>query len=471
MTRRSDGAPISHPAISGAENSAATAKSIDDISGRIRSGLKNPLSIWHPYTHPTLDPEPLPIRRAEGVYLYTEDGRRLIDAISSWWVTLHGHAHPRIAAAIAEQARKLEQVIYAGFTHDRAEELAAQLREVVPPSLTHLFFSDDGSTAVEAALKMAIQFWENQGQPHKKRIVALEHAYHGDTVGAMSVSAESSFTAAFQELLFPVLRAHSAYCFRCPVGKRRETCSIDCAESLEQLLERHSEEVAAVIVEPLLQGAGGMIVHPVEFLQRVREITRRYNVLWIADEVLTGFGRCGRMFACEIARVEPDLMCLSKGLTGGFLPLGATLANARVFEAFCAPDRRHTFFHGHSYTGNPLACAAAVANLEVFRTEPVFERIASIESAHREQLARLKDHPAVSDARMIGTVAALELRAEDPGYLSALKPRLYDFYLQKGVLLRPLGNVVYILPPYAITCEELRYVYTVIEESLALVSQ
>jgi adenosylmethionine-8-amino-7-oxononanoate aminotransferase len=435
----------------------------------MRCGLKNSISIWHPYTHPTLDPAPVPIRRAEGAYLYAEDGQRFIDAISSWWVTLHGHAHPRIAAAIAEQAQKLEQVIYAGFTHDKAEELAARLREALPSSLTHLFFSDDGSTAVEAALKMAVQFWQNRGQPQKRRIIALEHAYHGDTVGAMSVSAESSFTAAFRELLFPVLRAHSAYCFRCPVGKRRDACSIDCAESLEQLLETHSGEVAAVIVEPLLQGAGGMIVHPAEFLQRVREITRRYDVLLIADEVLTSFGRCGRMFACEIAEVEPDLMCLSKGLTGGFLPLGATLATARVFEAFCAPDRHRTFFHGHSYTGNPLACAAAVANLEIFRTEPVFERIAAIEQTHREHLARLKDHPAVGDARMIGTVAALELRAEDPGYLSALKPRLYDFYLQKGVLLRPLGNVVYILPPYAITRDELQYVYEVIEESLALV--
>lgn len=426
------------------------------------------MHIWHPYTHSTLDPAPVSIERAEGVYLYTSDGRRLMDAISSWWVTLHGHAQPRIAAAIREQTEKLEQVIYAGFTHDKAEELAARLEDVLPCALTHLFFSDDGSTAVEVALKMAAQFWRNQGQPEKVRVIALEHAYHGDTVGAMSVSAESSFTAAFSGFLFPVLRAHSAYCFRCPVGKTRATCSIDCIQSLERLLEGHAAEVAAVIVEPLLQGAGGMIVHPIEFLERICELTRAYDVLLIADEVLTGFGRCGRMFACEIAGIVPDIMCLSKGLTGGFLPLGATVCTDRVYESFCVPDRCHTFFHGHSYTGNPLACAAGVANLEIFRAEPVFERIATIERVHREQLERFKLHPSVADTRMIGTVAAIELRAEDPGYLSSLRPKLYSFYLERNVLLRPLGNVIYILPPYAITTEELRYVYDVIGESLEI---
>ncbi|HEX5482072.1 MAG TPA: adenosylmethionine--8-amino-7-oxononanoate transaminase [Terriglobia bacterium] len=430
----------------------------------------NPLSIWHPYTHPVLDPPPVKVKRAEGVYLYTESGARLIDAISSWWVTLHGHGHPKIVSAVQEQAQKLDQVIYAGFTHEKAEELAIRLREVLPASLEHLFFSDDGSTAVEAALKMAVQFWHNQGRTEKKRIIALEHAYHGDTAGAMSVSAESNFTEAFRDFLFPILRAHSAYCFRCPVGKTRDTCSIDCAERLETLLEKHSGEVAAVIVEPLLQGAGGMIVHPPEFLCRVREITRRYGVLLIADEVLTGFGRCGRMFACEIAGVEPDLMCLSKGITGGFLPLGATVSTRQVFEAFRAPGRRHTFFHGHSYTCNPLACAAAVANLEIFRTEPVFERVAAIERVHREQLARFQGHPAAGDLRRIGTIAAIELRADDPGYLSCIREKLYPFFLSRGVLLRPLGNVIYILPPFAITPDELRYVYDVIGESLELLA-
>ncbi len=424
------------------------------------------MRIWHPYTHLSLAPPPLFIERAEGAYLYASDGRRILDAISSWWVTLHGHAHPAIAAAISEQARKLEQVIFAGFTHEPAEKLAAGLREFLPAALDCIFFSDDGSTAVEVALKMAVQYWSHRGEPRKKGILALDHAYHGDTVGAMSVSADSSFTQPFEALRFPVHRAHSAYCFRCPAGKRRETCSIECANRMEELLERHGDEIAAVIVEPLLQGAGGMIVHPVEFLRRVRELASRYNVLLIADEVLTGFGRCGRMFACERAGVVPDLMCLSKGLTGGFLPLGATVCTSSVVEPFRVPDRDRTLFHGHSYTANPIACAAACANLDIFRSEPVFERIAAIERVNQQELPGLRSHPAVGDIRSIGTVAVLELKADDAGYLSRLGPDLYQFFLSRNVLLRPLGNVIYILPPYAITQEEIRHAYEVIKEAL-----
>ncbi len=427
------------------------------------------LSIWHPFTHIALDPAPIRIERAQGVYLYADDGRRFLDAISSWWVNLHGHGHPLIASAIAEQARKLEHVVFAGFTHEAAEELAWRLKAVLPKSLRHIFFSDNGSTAVEVALKMAIQFWQEMGRPEKRRIIALEHAYHGDTVGAMSLGADSVFNDPFGELRFPVWRTHSAYCYRCPLGKTRATCDIDCLGRLARLLEEHHDEVAAVVVEPLLQGAGGMIVHPVEFLQRTRELCTRFQVLLIADEVLTGFGRCGTMFACDRAGVAPDLMCLSKGLTGGFLPLGATVCADFVHEAFRAPDRRRMFFHGHSYSGNPLGCAAAIANLKIFESEPVFERIAAIERTHLERLPLLKQHPAVADVRMIGTVAALELNADDPGYLSELRPKLYAHYLKKGVLLRPLGNVVYILPPYAITQEELYFVYDVIGESLQIV--
>lgn len=430
-----------------------------------------PLSIWHPFTQEALDPRPIPIERGEGVYLYTRDGRKLIDAISSWWVNLHGHAHPLIAEAIAQQAHKLEHVIFAGFTHEAAEELASRLRRVLPPPLEHIFFSDDGSTAVEVALKMALQFWRNRGDARKTRFVALDHAYHGDTVGAMSVGADSDFVAAFEEIRFPVLRVPSAYCFRCPVGKQRSTCDIDCLAPLARLLEARHQEIAAVIVEPLLQAAGGMIVHPVEFLQGVRKLCTQYNVLLIADEVLTGFGRCGRMFACELAGVVPDVMCLSKGLTGGFLALAATVCTAGVHETFRSSDRSRTFFHGHSYTANPLGCAAAIASLKIFDAEPVFERIAAIEKIHRERAPQLGRHPAVADVRTIGTVMAVELKADDPGYFSELKPALYDFYLSKGVLLRPLGNVVYVLPPYVITSEQLNYVYDVIAESLDRVPQ
>jgi adenosylmethionine---8-amino-7-oxononanoate aminotransferase len=421
---------------------------------------------WHPFTQEALDPPPIRIAFGEGAYLYTADGRKILDAISSWWVNVHGHCHPRIAAAIAEQARKLEQVIFAGFTHQPAEELTRRLLRVLPPGLEHVFFSDDGSTAVEVALKMSLQYWQNIGRPEKKRFIALDHAYHGDTAGAMSVGADSGFVTAFSEMRFPVLRVPSAYCYRCPVGKTRATCQIDCLAPLADLLEQHHGEIAALIAEPLLQGAGGMIVHPVEFLRGLRELTSKYDVLLIADEVLTGFGRCGRMFACELAGISPDIICISKGLTGGFLPLAATVATGAIYDSFYAPDRGRAFFHGHSYTANPLGCAAAIAGFDVFDTEPVFERIAAIETVHRERIPLLSAHSAVGDARMIGTVAAIELRDDDPGYFSSLRNFLYDFYLQRGVLLRPLGNVVYILPPYVVTQQELHRVYDIIAESL-----
>jgi adenosylmethionine-8-amino-7-oxononanoate aminotransferase len=426
------------------------------------------LHIWHPFTQEALDPPPIRIARAEGVYLYTEDGRRLIDGISSWWVNLHGHGHPAIVSAIAQQAAKIDHVLLAGLTHGAIEELANRLRKVLPQRFGHIFFSDNGSTAVEVALKMAVQYWKNIGRPEKRAIVALEHAYHGDTAGAMSVGAASAFTDAFRDLLFPVHRVHSAYCYRCPVGKTRATCDIDCVQKLERLLVEKHGEIAAVIVEPLLQGAGGMIVHPVEFLQRIRRLCSEHSVLLIADEVLTGFGRCGKMFACELAGVVPDLMCLSKGLTGGVLPMGATLCTPEIHEAFVGADRARTFYHGHSYTGNPIAAAAAVASLGIFEREPVFESIGAIARIHRERLSAIRHHPAVGDVRTIGAVAAIELRADDAGYTSKLRPKLYKFFLEAGVLLRPLGNIIYILPPYVISSDELNYVHDRVAESLNL---
>lgn len=426
------------------------------------------LKIWHPFTQAHLDPDPLKVVSAQGTYLYTEDGRKIIDAISSWWVNLHGHCHPRIANAVANQTGKLDHVLLAGFSHLSVEQLTLKLRKIVPSDLAHVFYSDDGSTAVEVALKVAVQYWQNRGCPEKRELAALEHAYHGDTVGAMSVSADSGFTSSFSRLRFPVHRVHSAYCLRCPVGRRRASCDIECVESFRKLLEQRSDKVAAVIVEPLLQGAGGMIVHPAEFLQRIRALCSEHDVLLIADEVLTGFGRCGKMFACEIAGVVPDLMCLSKGITGGFLPLGATLCTDVIHQEFAGPG--HSFFHGHSYTGNPLACAAAVANLEIFETEDVFGRIGAIAAQHSKRLARVSLHARVEETRQIGTVAAIELKAEDTGYSSSLKPRLYKFFLDHDVLLRPLGNVIYVLPPYSITREELDYVYEVIEKALEAIT-
>jgi adenosylmethionine-8-amino-7-oxononanoate aminotransferase len=428
------------------------------------------LRLWHPFTQEGVDPPPLSIRGGNGVFLETQDGRQILDAISSWWVNIHGHSHPAIAEAVAGQAARLEHVLFAGFSHEPAEELAARLGKIVSAPLRHVFFSDDGSTAVEVALKLALQYWKNIGRPGKRRIVALEHAYHGDTVGAMSVSDDSPFTAAFESLRIPVLRTHSAYCAHCPVGLARATCHIECLNKLESLLTEHGDEIAVVIVEPLLQGAGGMIVHPEEFLSGVRRLTAAHDVLLIADEVLTGFGRTGRMFACERAAVVPDLMCVAKGLTGGFLPLAATFATDRIHDAFTGGGRARAFFHGHSYTANPIACAAANASLQIFESEPVFERIAAIEKVHAARLPSFTTHPAVLDIRHIGSVAAIELKVPDAGYLSSLRPRLYDFFLSRGVLLRPLGNVVYILPPYVITPDQLNFVYDTIRDSLAQVT-
>jgi adenosylmethionine---8-amino-7-oxononanoate aminotransferase len=431
--------------------------------------MTSPLRIWHPFTNDALDPPPLRVVRAEGVWLYTGDGQKILDAVSSWWVNLHGHANPRIAAAIAEQARKMEHVILAGFTHDAAEELATRLQKWLPAELTHLFFSDDGSTAVEVALKLAMQYFSNQQRPEKREMIALSHGYHGDTAGAMSVSDDSPFTDPFRSMRYPVHRVHSAYCYRCPVGLQRATCHIECIQQLETLLTDRGQQIAAVIVEPLLQAAAGMIVHPVEFLRKIRALCTQHEVLLIADEVLTGFGRTGKMFACSLAGVVPDLMCLSKGITGGFLPMDVTLCTGRVAAAFHSEDRLHTFYHGHSYTGNALACAAANASLQIFDDEPVFERIAMIAAVNAERLEQFRRLPQVGDARQVGTMGAIELRTDDTGYLSSMRTRLYKFFIDQGVLLRPLGNVVYVLPPYVIAREELHSVYDVIQQAIETV--
>jgi adenosylmethionine-8-amino-7-oxononanoate aminotransferase len=396
-------------------------------------------------------PPPLPVVRAQGVYLYTEDGRRILDGISSWWVNIHGHSHPKLNEALAAQARELEHVVFAGCTHRPAVELAEGLLEVLPAGLTRIFYSDDGSTAVEVALKLALQYWQNLGQPRRSKFIALHHAYHGDTVGAMSAGEESVFTRAFAPMMFPVARAHAPYCYRCPLGLKRESCRIDCLDDLERQLAAEGERVAGILIEPMLQGAGGMIVWPSEFLAGVRRLSDRHGTLLIADEVLTGFGRTGRMFACEHAGVRPDLVCLSKGLTAGYLPLGATAATEAIYGAFLSEDRGKTFFHGHSYTANPLACALGLASLGLFREDGVLARVQALESQLRAGLEPLRRLAWVGDVRVIGAVGAVELAASEAGYLASAGPRLYQKFLSRGLLLRPLGNVVYFLPPYVIT--------------------
>jgi adenosylmethionine-8-amino-7-oxononanoate aminotransferase len=427
--------------------------------------------LWHPYTQMQLAPAPLPIVRGEGVYLYTEDGRRILDGISSWWVNLHGHAHPALNQALAEQARQLEHVMFAGCTHRPAVELAERLVSLLPPGLTRVFYSDNGSTSVEVALKMAWQYWRNTEQPQRRLFLALHHAYHGDTVGAMSVSEDSVFTSVFSPLLFTVARAHAPYCYRCPLGLQRESCALDCLGDLEEQLRSHADTVAAVIVEPMIQAAGGMIVWPAEFLAGVRTLCDRYGTLLIADEVFTGFGRTGRMFACEHAAIAPDIVCLSKGLTAGYLPLGATVATDAIYDAFLSDDRARTFFHGHSFTANPLACAVAIASLDLFAAGDVLGNVARIERQLREGLLPLRDHPRVGDVRILGGVGAIELVADKQtrsagGYLDTVGPRLAALFLERGLLLRPLGNVVYVVPPYVITESELAWVIAQIADVL-----
>ena len=428
-------------------------------------------SIWHPYPQMKTAPPPLPIVRAEGVYLYTEDGRRLLDGISSWWVNIHGHAHPELNAALAAQAAQLEHVLFAGATHEPAVALAEQLISILPARLTRIFYSDNGSTAVEVALKMAWQYWQNSGQPARREFVALHHAFHGDTVGAMSVSELSAFSKPFEGLLLPVHRVHSSYCYRCPMGLKRSDCEIDCLGDLERVLKERQNAVAAVIVEPMLQGAGGMIVWPAEFLSGVRRLCDKYDTLMIADEILTGFGRTGRMFACEHAGVSPDLICLSKALTGGYLPLAVTGVRESIYEAFLDDDRSKAFFHGHSYTANPLACAVALASLGLFRKQNTLERVGRMEKQFAKRLGELRNISVVGDVRGIGGVAAIEL--DEPtstehtsGYLSSVGPRLYDAFLRRGLLLRPLGSILYFMPPYAITDQEVDWAFDQIRDVL-----
>jgi len=407
--------------------------------------------VWHPFTQHALTPEFPVVSRGEGVWLETDKGR-LLDAISSWWVITHGHRHPKIVAAIKAQADQLDQVIFANFTHQPAEDVARGLIEIAPRGLSHVFYSDSGSTAVEVALKMALGFWKNQSQP-RTRIIALEHAYHGDTVGTMSAGARGVFTTPYAPLLFDVVRLPFPH-----AGQEQETLD---------MLKEAAMDAAALIVEPLVLGAGGMLMYSPEVLRALAIICRRNGTLFIADEVMTGFGRTGTPFACKQAGVSPDILCLAKGLTGGSLPLAATMCTPEIFEAHYSQDRSRTFFHSSSFTANPIACAAARANLEIWRDEPVMERIAALGAMQEERLERFRGDSRFSNVRRQGTIAALDLTVADPGYLAGIGPRLTAFFLDRGILLRPLGNTIYVMPPYAIAAAELDLVYNAIAAAAA----
>ncbi|WP_213980860.1 adenosylmethionine--8-amino-7-oxononanoate transaminase [Sphingomonas sp. dw_22] len=407
--------------------------------------------IWHPFTQHGLQ-EPIPlVTHAEGAALHTADGRRVIDAISSWWVTTHGHRHPRIMAAIAAQAERMDQIIFAGWTHEPAEAVARGLTAIMPPELTRVFFSDSGSTSVEVALKMALGFWVNRGAP-RHRILVLEHSYHGDTIGAMSAGARGTFTRQYEPLLFDV----GTIPFPEPGAEQR---------TLDALEAACREHPAAFIVEPLVLGAGGMRFYAPKVLAEMRRICVAHGVLFIADEVMTGWGRTGTLLACEQAGAVPDILCLSKGLTGGSLPLAVTMASEAIYQAHYAADRARMFFHSSSYTANPIACAAAAANLEIWREEPVLERVALLAERQRAALEAIARHPAVRNPRSHGTIAAFELGSGESRYLSDLGPRLLAFFRERDLLLRPLGNTIYVMPPYCIDETDLGRVHAAIAEA------
>jgi adenosylmethionine-8-amino-7-oxononanoate aminotransferase len=399
--------------------------------------------VWHPFTQHGLNESIPEIVSARGEWLNCKDGTRLLDAISSWWVITHGHCEPRISAAIAAQAGELDQLIFAGYTHPQAEALARRLVEIAPPGLPHVFFSDSGSTAVEVALKMALGHWHNRREP-RHRIVVMAHSYHGDTIGAMSVGARGVFNSAYAPLLFEVATVPFP-----PAGAEQDTL-----DALETLCGA-PEKPAAFIVEPLILGAGGMLVYSAQALRQMREICARHDVLFIADEVMTGWGRTGTLFACEQAGISPDIMCLAKGLTGGAVPLAATLASEAVFASHYSNDRADMFYHSSSFTANPISCAAANANLAIWREEDVLGRVAALGAALGAGLAGLAGHKGFTNPRRIGAIAAINLVVADAGYLSDVAPALRAQFLAEGLLIRPLGNTIYLMPPYCTDAGEI----------------
>ena len=398
-------------------------------------------------------PLPIPIVRGEGTVLYDADGREYLDMIASWWVNLHGHAHPHIARRVSEQLKTLEHVIFAGFTHEPAVRLAERLLAVLPTDQAKVFYSDNGSTAVEVALKMAFQYWHNLEKPRRK-VVALEGAYHGDTFGAMAVSGRSAFTEPFMPFLFDV-----EY-LPVPVPGQEDV-------ALRRAEELFTDDVAAFIFEPLVQGAGGMVMYEPDALDKLIQLARRNNTLIIADEVMTGFGRTGKLFASDYLTQKPDLMCLSKGLTGGTMALGVTSCTQAIYDAFLSDSPYKTLFHGHSYTANPLACTAGLASLDLTLSSDTTANLERIASQHAGFAQRLRQLTTVENVRQRGTLLAFDLKnSGETSYFNVIRDQAYNFLLERGVLMRPLGNVLYLMPPYCTTNTQLQYTYRQVEEFL-----
>jgi len=422
--------------------------------------------VWHPYTQmkDCRNFPPILIERAKGIKLYDAKGKFYYDTISSWWCNVHGHNHPRIKSAIKKQLDCLEHVLFAGFTHRPAILLAKEIISLVTPlGLGKVFFSDNGSTSVEVALKLSFQYWQNIGRTEKKKFICLDYGYHGDTVAAMSVSGVDLFNRMFRPLFFSSYRIPSPYCYRCPMLKTRDNCSINCIKPLEKLLKEKAGKIAGIIIEPLILGAGGMIVYPKEYLRQVGNLAREYNVHLIADEVATGFGRTGKMFACEhISGLKPDFICLSKGITSGYLPLGLTLTTDEVYRAFYDDyTAGKTFYHGHTFTANPIACSAALASLNTFKSEKTMENAKKIIPLFRSGLEKFRDLPIVGDVRHIGMIGALELVRNKKnkkrfGFHKRIGFEVYKKGLENNLVLRPLGDIIYLFLPLCIKKDELK---------------
>lgn len=405
--------------------------------------------IWHPFTKQKNMPDPIPIVKGKASLLFDESGRSYVDAISSWWVNLHGHAHPYIAEKIYQQALQLEQVIFAGFTHPPAVELAERLLGILPGDFSRIFYSDNGSTSTEVALKMAIQYWWNKDEKNRKKIFAFKNSYHGDTFGAMSVSDRSVFTLAFHELLFDVIFL--------------DTPTEENISEIKSIMQKHASTAAAFIYEPLVQGAGGMNMHTPSLLNELLNTAKENHIICIADEVMTGFGRTGKLFASEYMQKKPDIICLSKGLTGGTMALGVTACTDRIYQAYVNDDSLKTFFHGHSFTANPLACSAALASLDLLEKEFCNVQIEMITAAHLSFVEKLKSSSLpLKDIRCLGTILAFEIDQGKKEYLNQVSTHITQRAMEQGIYIRPLGNTVYLMPPYCITHTELNTVYTFI---------
>jgi adenosylmethionine-8-amino-7-oxononanoate aminotransferase len=408
--------------------------------------------IWHPFTQEKTAGPLIAIKKGAGSYLYDQDDNSYLDLISSWWVNLHGHGHPKIANSIYEQAMHLEHVIFAGFTHEPAVKLCENLQKLLPKPLEKFFFSDNGSTAVEVALKMAYQYWQNKNQSQKTLFLSFEGGYHGDTFGAMSVGNKSGFHDTFKDLFFKVISIPYPHTWENDIEV--ETKEENALKALDNHLMQNAHKIAAIILEPLIQGASGMRICRPIFIQNVVERMRKYGILVIFDEVMTGFGRTGNLFALEQTNVVPDFLCLSKGITGGFLPLALTVTTTNVYNAFLHDETKYSFSHGHSYTANPIACAAAIASLDILLSPETTCAIDSLNKAHRSGIAYLKKHcKNINKTRVLGTIAAFEL-----AFAPNLK-QLKTMFLAEGLLIRPLGNTIYLMPPYCTTTAELATAY------------